>query len=53
MKQLDLAFEISDEQYKILEEEAQTLGMGVEELMANAFSVILSDIKESVNERSR
>ena len=52
MKSLDLSFQFEDEQYMMLEEEAKSLEMSMEELVANVFNVILQEIEEDVRSRN-
>ena len=52
MKSLDLSFQFEDSQYVMLEEEAKTLDMNIEELVANVFNVILQEIEEDVKART-
>ena len=52
MKSLDLSFQFEDSQYEMLEEEAKTLDMNIEELVANVFNVILQEIEEDVKTRA-
>lgn len=52
MKSIDLSFQFEDSQYDMLEEEAKNLGMNLEELVANMFSVLLQEIQEDVNARN-
>jgi predicted Zn-dependent protease len=52
MKSLDLSFQFEDAQYKMLEEEANSLEMTIEELVANVFNVILQEIEEDVKARN-
>tara|TARA_R110002060_G_scaffold22923_1_gene31070 strand:+ start:78 stop:275 length:198 start_codon:yes stop_codon:yes gene_type:complete len=52
MKSLDLSFQFEDSQYVMLEEEAKTLDMNIEELVANVFNVILQEIEEDVKARA-
>ena len=48
MKKVEMTFQFEDDQYEMLEEEAKSLAMTVEELMANTFSVILHEIQDDV-----
>tara|TARA_Y100000385_G_scaffold276310_1_gene321889 strand:+ start:945 stop:1121 length:177 start_codon:yes stop_codon:yes gene_type:complete len=52
MKSLDLSFQFEDDQYMMLEEEAKSLEMSMEELVANVFNVILQEIEEDVRARN-
>ena len=52
MKKVEMTFQFEDEQYEMLEEEAKSLAMTVEELMANTFSVILHEIQDDVAART-
>tara|TARA_R110002012_G_scaffold177739_2_gene342586 strand:+ start:150 stop:326 length:177 start_codon:yes stop_codon:yes gene_type:complete len=52
MKSLDLSFQFEDDQYMMLEEEAKSLEMSMEELVANVFNVILQEIEEDVRSRN-
>ena len=52
MKSLDLSFQFEDDQYMMLEEEAKSLEMSMEELVANVFNVILLEIEEDVRSRN-
>ena len=52
MKNLDLSFQFEDSQYEMLEEEAKSLEMTIEELIANVFNVILQEIQEDVKARN-
>ena len=51
MKKVEMTFQFEDDQYEMLEEEAKSLAMTVEELMANTFSVILHEIQDDVAAR--
>jgi len=51
MKKIEMTFQFEDEQHELLEEEAKSLGMSIEELMANTFSVIMHEIQEDVKNR--
>ena len=52
MKKVEMTFQFEDDQYEMLEEEAKSLAMTVEELMANTFSVILHEIQDDVAART-
>ena len=47
-----MTFQFEDDQYEMLQEEAKSLAMTVEELMANTFSVILHEIQDDVAART-
>ena len=52
MKKVEMTFQFEDDQYEMLQEEAKSLAMTVEELMANTFSVILHEIQDDVAART-
>jgi predicted DNA-binding ribbon-helix-helix protein len=52
MKSIDLSFQFEDAQYEMLEEEAKSLDMSMEELIANVFNVIMQEIQEDVESRN-
>jgi len=52
MKSIDLSFQFEDAQYQMLEEEAKSLDMSMEELIANVFNVIMQEIQEDVESRN-
>jgi hypothetical protein len=52
MKNLDLSFQFKDSQYTMLEDEAKTMDMSIEELVANIFNVILQEIEEDIQARN-
>ena len=52
MKSIDLSFQFEDAQYDMLEEEAKSLDMSMEELIANVFNVIMQEIQEDVESRN-
>ncbi len=52
MKNLDLSFQFKDSQYTMLEDEAKSMDMSIEELVANIFNVILQEIEEDVQARN-
>jgi len=52
MKSIDLSFQFEDAQYQMLEEEAKSLDMSIEELIANVFNVIMQEIQEDVESRN-
>ena len=51
MKKVEMTFQFEDDQYELLEGEAKSLDMTVEQLMANTFSVIMHEIQEDVQYR--
>jgi hypothetical protein len=52
MKSIDLSFQFEDGQFEMLEEEAKSLDMSIEELIANVFNVIMQEIQEDVESRN-
>ena len=52
MKSIDLSFQFEDAQYEMLDEEAKSLDMSMEELIANVFNVIMQEIQEDVESRN-
>jgi hypothetical protein len=52
MKNIDLSFQFEDSQYEMLEEEAKSFEMTIEELIANVFNVVLQEIQEDVKARN-
>ncbi len=52
MKNVEMTFQFEDSQYEMLEDEAKSLGMTIEELMANTFSVIMHEIQDDVQYRN-
>ena len=51
MKKVEMTFQFEDDQNELLEGEAKSLDMTVEQLMANTFSVIMHEIQEDVQYR--
>jgi len=52
MKSIDLSFQFEESQFEMLEEEAKSLDMSIEELIANVFNVIMQEIQEDVESRN-
>jgi len=52
MKEVNIKFEFVDSEYDILNQEASSLNMTVEELIAKAFAVIFEEIREDVEARN-
>lgn len=51
MKEVNITFKFEDDQYQMISEEASSINMSVEELIANAFAVIFQEIEEDIRIR--